>query len=179
MITTVEKTNMRKLFISFTFFLYAFSSSAGIIISSEEWDNELQPNIEFTCSNNSGFFCKKICGSANKCIIPSETCNGCSSSSLKMYSFYNYIGLQIIKDAEVSIFEIINFIIYNKFIAIGPKNIYNQFQSNDFLDRLKDLCPSENSHPLILFKTENGNFDLKNVKYLFCGDSAYSMKVNL
>ena len=81
---------------------------------------------------------------------------------------------------EVSIYEFVDFLINDTFIALSPNNIYNQYdsvQSDAITERFKTMCPNNFKNPIAFFKIENRVLEIQNAKFVTCGDSVYRLEL--
>lgn len=147
----------------------------------ENWNENLRSQVLVECNNLTNV-CIQLCNNEKSCILKNSTCKDCISTGVKMTYFFSAFGKDITsKNEEVSAYEFIDFLINEKFIAFSANSIYNQFDSaqSDALDKkFRAMCPNKYESPVAFFKIENRELDIKNARYVTCGDFVYKLEVN-
>ena len=147
----------------------------------EIWSADLRSQVKVECSSYTNV-CKQLCNNAKTCTLKNSTCKDCISTGVKMNYLFSSFGKDIrSNNEEVSIYEFVDFLINETFIAFSADNIYNQFdsaQSDALAQRFKVMCPNEFKTPLAFFKIEKRVLDIHNARYVTCGDSIYRLELN-
>lgn len=147
----------------------------------ETWSKDLRSQVTIECSANSSV-CQQLCNDAKICVVKNSTCKDCISTGVKMTYFFSTFGKDINSYGdEVSIYEFIDFLTNAKFIAFSSNTIYNQFdsaQSDALATRFKAMCPNSYEAPMAFFEIQNRELDIRNAKYVTCGDSIYRLEIN-
>lgn len=147
----------------------------------ETWSVDLRSQVTVECSSVS-VLCQQLCNDTNKCVLKNSTCKDCISTGVKMTYFFSAIGKDITSsNNEVSVYEFVDFLINEKFIAFSANNVYNQFdsvQSDALATRFKSMCPNNYATPMAFFKIDKRELDINNARYVTCGDKIYKMEVN-
>lgn len=159
--------------------IFSNSSKASFDVS-ETWNADLRSQVVITCDEYSRL-CIDLCNNTKLCYLKNSTCRDCISTGVKMTYFFSAFGKEISgAKEEVSQYEFVEFLSNESFIAIGPNNIYNQFdaaQTNALLEKFKSMCPNNAPSPVAFFKIENKNLIVKNAKYITCGSAIYRLEV--
>lgn len=148
----------------------------------EVWSKDLRPQIKVSCSKYSNV-CKKLCDNEKNCLLKNSSCLDCISTGVKMNYLFSSIGKDISTnvDHEVSIYELLDFLVEGHFMAISPNNIYNQFDSinSDALaEKFRLLCPNGYQSPVAFFYIESRELKIQNARYVTCGDSVFKLEVD-
>ena len=146
----------------------------------EAWSTDNRSQIKVECSSYTNV-CKQLCNNQKVCVLKNSTCKDCISTGVKMTYLFSSFGKDLnSNDDEVSIYEFVDFLINDTFIAFSPSNIYNQFdsaQSDALAERFKVMCPNKFKTPIAFFKIENRVLDIQNARYVTCGDSVYRLEL--
>lgn len=175
----MKKIIAQCLSIVFLAFIFSSSSKASFDVT-ETWNTDLRSQVVISCDEYTRL-CIDLCNNAKSCYLKNSTCRDCISTGIKMTYFFSAFGKEISgAKEEVSQYEFVDFLSNESFIAIGPNNIYNQFdaaQTDALLEKFKSMCPNKASSPVAFFKIENKNLVVKNAKYITCGSAIYRLEV--
>jgi hypothetical protein len=129
---------------------------AGFDIT-ETWSVDLRSQVTVECSAKSSV-CAQLCNNDKICVLKNSTCKDCISTGVKMTYFFSAFGKDITSsDKQVTIYEFIDFLINEKFIAFSANNVYN---------------------PMAFFSIQNRELEIQNARYVTCGDSVYKLEIN-
>lgn len=161
-------------------FVFQGTAQASYDIT-ETWSDDLRSQVTIEC-NSLSTLCQQLCNNTKKCVLKNSTCKDCISTGIKMTYFFSAIGKDITtNNNEVSVYEFIDFLLNEKFIAFSANNVYNQFdsiQSDALAIRFKSMCPNSYETPMAFFKIDKRELDINNARYVTCGDSIYKLEVN-
>ncbi len=147
----------------------------------ETWSIDLRSQVTVECSAKSSV-CAQLCNNDKICVLKNSTCKDCISTGVKMTYFFSAFGKDITSsDKQVTIYEFIDFLINEKFIAFSANNVYNQFdsvQSDALAKRFKSMCPNDYETPMAFFSIQNRELEIQNARYVTCGDSVYKLEIN-
>lgn len=148
----------------------------------EVWSDNLRSQVKIECSAYTNV-CKQICKDQKVCILKNSTCKDCISTGVKMTYLFSSFGKDIngSTNGEVSIYEFVDFLLNETFIAFSANNIYNQLdsaQSNALAERFQVMCPNKFETPLAFFKIDNRVLNIENARFITCGGSVYRLEVN-
>lgn len=173
--------NLMKNILKFCFFSLVLQTSVFANYQvNETWSSDLRSQITINCSRYTNV-CKQLCDDSKSCILKNSTCKDCISTGVKMTYLFSAFGKDInSNNDEVSIYEFVDFLLNETFIAFSANNIYNQFdaaQSDALASRFKVMCPNKFETPLAFFKIEKRVLDIQNARYVTCGDSIYRLEI--
>lgn len=164
----------------FMILLFQASAFANYEIN-EVWSADLRSQIKIDCSTYTNV-CKQMCNNAKSCTLKNSTCKDCISTGVKMTYLFSSFGKDISSNNdEVSVYEFVDFLLNETFIAFSAQNIYNQFdsaQSDALAERFKVMCPNKFKTPMAFFKIEKRVLDIQNARFVTCGDSIYRLEIN-
>lgn len=147
----------------------------------ETWSVDLRSQVTVECSEKS-IVCEQLCNNARICVLKNSICKDCISTGIKMTYFFSAFGKDITSsNNKVTIYEFIDFLINEKFIAFSANNVYNQFdsvQSDALAKRFKSMCPNDYETPMAFFSIQNKELEIQNARYVACGDSVYKLEIN-
>lgn len=175
----MKRMTERLLTVIFLFAFFSLNAKADYRFT-ESWSADFRSQVKVECRDTNA--CTQLCNNEAICLIKNSICKDCISTGVKMTYFFASFGKDLVSSKrEVSIYEFIDFLLNEKFIGFSAKNIYNQFDSaqSDALDRrFKTMCPNKYETPMAFFKIENRELEMKNARYLSCGNKIFELENN-
>lgn len=144
----------------------------------EAWSTDLRSQVKVDCSKYTNV-CKQICNNSKTCTLKNSTCKDCISTGVKMTYLFSSFGKDINSNEEVSVYEFVDFLLNETFIAFSSSNIYNQFDaanSDAMAARFRVMCPNGFQNPIAFFKIEKRHLDIQNARYVTCGSTIYKLE---